>query len=262
MLFRSTGGGWNLGSPQGRLIRPPGWGGSGLPPQEVGQTGSAYSGNYSASMINRNVPADPFNFTFRQPARGLDLGAGANYSLGNAYNSAQIPNNFGMNFAIPTSQAPYIASPHNFGHAGPQGLAPVQRGVVYPGFSGGTPPQIQRFGSLQPPQVNGLIAPAQRIPAQTEQVNPIASPAHAQQRQENMDAAEQNVGRDQKTFLDSAMAPKSSEFDHAKLSELEGLLNEAYENLLQSIQTGDQEARQKWFDEYQSYQREIQALSK
>lgn len=257
-----SGRGWSYGAPQGRLVQPPGWGGSGISPQGEVPSGSSYSGNYSASMMDRGMPADPFAFQFRQPVQGLDLGAGAAYSFGNAYHSAQIPNNFGINFAIQPGQVGSGIPPMSYGYSGPQAIAPPVNGVVYPGFSGGTPPQLLERAPMQPPMVNGMVRPVQPVPPQSGYVNTIANPQLEQQRQENLDVAQQNVSTDQKAFLNSAMAPASSKFDHTKLSELETLLDDAYSKLLKSIQTGDQEGRQKWFDEYQRIQREIQSLSR
>jgi len=270
--FEYSGRGWNAGSPQGRMPRPPGWGGSGIPPQRPPQGGTQlptlqggtnYSGNFSGAAMNGSVPSDPMEFQFRRPSQALDLSAGSGYSFGNAYNSSLLPNNYQRNFAFESSSVPNQGyQPQPNGAAGVPMVAPMAQGAIYPGIGGGTPPQINERAPFQPPQANGMVRPFQMIPQQVGSVNPIANPAQEQARQESLDQADQRTIQDQKQFLGAASAPESSNFDHEKLSELEQLRQDAYDNLLQSIQTGNQEARQKWFDAYQKYQREIQALGR
>jgi hypothetical protein len=202
-------------------------------------------------------------FQFRQPNQYLDLGAGNNYSMGNAYNTPLLPNNYQRNFAFESGSVPnqgYQPSPN--GAVPAPMIAPMPGGTVFPGVAGGTPPQINERAPFQPPGANGMVRPFQPIPQQVQRVNPNLNTTQQQIRQESLDQAEQRSMQDQKQLLGGASSPQSSDFDHARLSELEDLRQKAYDQLLQAIQRGDDEGRKKWFDAYQQHHREIQSLAR
>ncbi len=253
---------WRATSPQGRMFRYPGRGfgapGAGRPPRQQIQpiplpSGPQYGGQQSG---NRAFPGaelpDPFEFKFHRPRQGYDLSPNLNYPMGRAYQAPGLPGNFQRTFVTP------VPGTLNQGFQ-PQ---PFNSGQVFPAVSGATPPQIQPMGLVQPQGLNTMVRPPEPIRKPVERVNPIASPEQTQARHEASDQAQETILENEAGFLQGAMAPGSSGFDHKRLSKLEADRQEAYKNLIKAMKIQDEKKQKHWLDRYQSILKDIRSLTK